>query len=88
MGKYEGASRVALKPKTTEQTAALLRHCNERRLAVVPQASSCHGGIAVLLCWCGRVCLGGVKTPSTLPPLAVTLTGWQHWAGGRLSARV
>lgn len=38
MGKYEGASRVALKPKTTEQAAALLRHCFERRLAVVPQA--------------------------------------------------
>ena len=39
MGKYEGASRVALKPRTTEQAAALLRHCNQRRLAVVPQAS-------------------------------------------------
>jgi FAD/FMN-containing dehydrogenase len=38
MGKYQGASRVALKPKSTEQAAALLRHCNERRLAVVPQA--------------------------------------------------
>lgn len=37
MGKYEGASRVALKPRSTEQAAALLRHCNERRLAVVPQ---------------------------------------------------
>ena len=40
MGKYEGASRVALKPRTTEQVVALLRHCNERRLAVVPQASA------------------------------------------------
>lgn len=37
MGKYEGASRVALKPRSTEQAAVLLRHCNERRLAVVPQ---------------------------------------------------
>ena len=37
MGKYEGQSRVALKPHTTEQAAALLAHCDRRRLAVVPQ---------------------------------------------------
>lgn len=40
MGKYEGASRVALKPRSTEQVSAILRHCNERRLAVVPQVCS------------------------------------------------
>jgi FAD/FMN-containing dehydrogenase len=39
LGKYKGSTRVALKPKTTEQAAAILRHCNARRLAVVPQAS-------------------------------------------------
>jgi FAD/FMN-containing dehydrogenase len=38
MGKYRGASRVALKPKTTAQVSAVLAHCNQRRLAVVPQA--------------------------------------------------
>jgi FAD/FMN-containing dehydrogenase len=38
MGKYRGASRVALKPKTTAQVAAVLAHCNARHLAVVPQA--------------------------------------------------
>ncbi|KAL4440007.1 hypothetical protein ABPG75_003008 [Micractinium tetrahymenae] len=40
MGKYQGASRVALKPRSTEQVSALLRHCNERRLAVVPQGGN------------------------------------------------
>ena len=38
--KYTGASRVALKPKTTAQVAALLSHCNARRLAVVPQGGN------------------------------------------------
>ena len=38
MGKYEGRSaRVALRPRSTEHAAALLRHCHERCLAVVPQ---------------------------------------------------
>ena len=46
MGKYRGASRVALKPHSTEQAAAVLHHCNERRLAVVPQASCCCCGEA------------------------------------------
>ena len=40
MGRYEGKSRVALRPKTTEQVSKLLAHCNERRLAVVPQVST------------------------------------------------
>jgi D-2-hydroxyglutarate dehydrogenase len=31
---------VALKPKSTEQVAALLRHCHDRRLAVVPQGGN------------------------------------------------
>ncbi|EFN52862.1 hypothetical protein CHLNCDRAFT_26350 [Chlorella variabilis] len=48
MGKYEGAARVALKPKTREQAAAVLRHCNERRLArgvgLVPALSLLQGG--------------------------------------------
>ena len=37
MGKYKGASRLALRPKTTEQVSQLLAHCNRRQLAVVPQ---------------------------------------------------
>ena len=38
--KYRGASRVALKPKTTAQVSAVIAHCNERRLAVVPQGGN------------------------------------------------
>ena len=40
MKKYKGASRLALRPKTTEQVAHILRYCNERRLAVVPQGGN------------------------------------------------
>lgn len=40
MGKYEGTSRLALKPHTTEQVSAILQHCNARRLAVVPQGGN------------------------------------------------
>ena len=29
-----------LKPETTEEVAAIMRHCNERRLAVVPQGGN------------------------------------------------
>ena len=38
--KYKGASRVALKPKTTQQVSQILAHCNQRRLAVVPQGGN------------------------------------------------
>ena len=38
--KYKGSSKLLLKPKTTEEVSALLRHCNERRLAVVPQGGN------------------------------------------------
>lgn len=34
--KYQGNSKLALKPKTTDEIAAVLKYCNERRLAVVP----------------------------------------------------
>jgi D-2-hydroxyglutarate dehydrogenase len=40
MGKYEGHSQVALKPRTTEQVSQLLSHCHSRRLAVVPQGGN------------------------------------------------
>ncbi|KXZ53063.1 hypothetical protein GPECTOR_8g57 [Gonium pectorale] len=38
--KYVGRSRVALKPRTTEQVSELLRYCSSRRLAVVPQGGN------------------------------------------------
>lgn len=40
MRKYKGTSRVLLLPRTTQQVAAVLRHCNARRLAVVPQGGN------------------------------------------------
>lgn len=40
MGKYEGKSRLALKPQTTEQVSQILKHCNNRQLAVVPQGGN------------------------------------------------
>lgn len=32
-----GDSKVVLRPKTTEEVSAVLKHCNERKLAVSPQ---------------------------------------------------
>ena len=40
MRKYEGSSRVLLLPRTTQQVSLILRHCNDRRLAVVPQGGN------------------------------------------------
>ena len=39
MGKYEGKSRVALKPHNTKQVSQILKYCSDQQLAVVPQAS-------------------------------------------------
>eukprot|EP01111_Echinosteliopsis_oligospora_P009586 TRINITY_DN2836_c0_g1_i2.p1 TRINITY_DN2836_c0_g1~~TRINITY_DN2836_c0_g1_i2.p1 ORF type:complete len:150 (+),score=24.44 TRINITY_DN2836_c0_g1_i2:324-773(+) len=40
MNKYKGNSKVALRPKTTEQISAILKHCHSRSLAVVPQGGN------------------------------------------------
>ncbi|KAK9797831.1 hypothetical protein WJX73_005363 [Symbiochloris irregularis] len=40
MGKYKGNSKLLLRPKTTQQTSDILKHCNDRRLAVVPQGGN------------------------------------------------
>ena len=37
MRKYMGRSALALRPSTTEEVCEILKHCNERKLAVVPQ---------------------------------------------------
>lgn len=37
---YRGCSQLMLKPKTTEEVSAILRHCNARKLAVCPQGGS------------------------------------------------
>ena len=38
--KFTGASKLMLKPTTTEQVSQILKHCNERKLAVVPQGGN------------------------------------------------
>lgn len=40
MKKYIGQSQLVLKPKTTEQVSEILKYCNERKLAVVPQGGN------------------------------------------------
>ncbi|CAL1687887.1 unnamed protein product [Lasius platythorax] len=35
-----GASRCVLKPKSTDEVSAILKYCNDRRLAVVPQSGN------------------------------------------------
>lgn len=34
--KFQGASKLVLKPSSTEEVSAILKHCNSRKLAVVP----------------------------------------------------
>ena len=34
--KFQGKAQLMLKPETTEEVSAILRHCNERKLAIVP----------------------------------------------------
>jgi FAD/FMN-containing dehydrogenase len=38
--KYRGNSSAVIKPKTSEEVAAILKYCNERKLAVVPQGGN------------------------------------------------
>lgn len=40
MKKYRGASPAAILPATTDQVSRVLRHCNERGIAVVPQGGN------------------------------------------------
>lgn len=37
MNKWSGASSLVLRPASTEQVSQILKHCNSRKLAVVPQ---------------------------------------------------
>ena len=52
MKKYQGASRLLLRPTTTEQVSRIIAHCHARSLAVVPQVGcgKCgHEGIRYVL---------------------------------------
>lgn len=40
MKKYIGQSKLVLKPKTTDQVSKILKYCNEKKLAVVPQGGN------------------------------------------------
>ncbi|KAL7820170.1 hypothetical protein V8C44DRAFT_73803 [Trichoderma aethiopicum] len=40
MHKYRGQSRLVLKPASTDEVSQILRYCNERKLAVVPQGGN------------------------------------------------
>lgn len=37
---FLGASQVVLRPKSTEEVSAILKYCNEKKLAVVPQGGN------------------------------------------------
>ena len=37
IGKYQGKSDILLQPRSVSEVAAVLQHCNKRKLAVVPQ---------------------------------------------------
>lgn len=40
MRKYVGGSKVLLRPRTTQQVSEVLRYCNSKKLAVVPQGGN------------------------------------------------
>ncbi|CAE6449314.1 unnamed protein product [Rhizoctonia solani] len=40
LGKYHGRSKLVLKPKTTAEVSAILKHCYSRKLAIVPQGGN------------------------------------------------
>jgi FAD/FMN-containing dehydrogenase len=40
MRKYRGQTTLVVRPKSTEDVSKILKHCNERKLAVVPQGGN------------------------------------------------
>ena len=38
--KYQGRSTIVLRPQSTQEVSSILKYCNERRIAVVPQAGN------------------------------------------------
>ncbi|KAL0088604.1 hypothetical protein F4703DRAFT_1941787 [Phycomyces blakesleeanus] len=40
MNKFRGKSQLALKPKTTQQVSAIMKYCNDQKIAVVPQGGN------------------------------------------------
>lgn len=40
MGKYKGHSQCVLKPRSAEEVSKILKYCNEKGIAVVPQGGN------------------------------------------------
>lgn len=40
MGRYRGSATLALRPRDTESVSRILRYCNERKIAIVPQGGN------------------------------------------------
>ncbi|KAI7863362.1 hypothetical protein BDF14DRAFT_1844475 [Spinellus fusiger] len=40
MNKFRGKSSLVLKPKTTEQVSAIMKYCNDQKIAIVPQGGN------------------------------------------------
>ena len=40
MNKYRGHTKLVLRPKSTEEVSQILKYCNEKKLAVVPQGGN------------------------------------------------
>ncbi|CAM9828442.1 unnamed protein product [Ectocarpus sp. 12 AP-2014] len=79
MKKYRGASPAAVLPSNTDQVSRLLRHCNERRIAVVPQGGNTGlvgGSVPAGRAGVGEVVLSTsrMKSVVSFDPLAGVLT--------------
>eukprot|EP00002_Diphylleia_rotans_P038212 TRINITY_DN866_c0_g1_i9.p1 TRINITY_DN866_c0_g1~~TRINITY_DN866_c0_g1_i9.p1 ORF type:complete len:261 (+),score=42.83 TRINITY_DN866_c0_g1_i9:73-855(+) len=40
MNKFKGSSKLALRPRSADEVSKILRYCNEKKLAVVPQGGN------------------------------------------------
>lgn len=40
MNKYKGRSQCVIKPKSTQELASIVKYCNEKRIAIVPQGGN------------------------------------------------
>lgn len=79
MKKYHGAAPAAIVPGNTEEVSRLLRHCNERRIAVVPQGGNTGlvgGSVPAGRAGVGEVVLSTsrMKSVVSFDPLAGVLT--------------
>jgi FAD/FMN-containing dehydrogenase len=61
MNKYHGKSQVVIKPRTTEEVAAVVRYCSENTIAVVPQGGNT--GLVGESPWCVLLLTTGGGVP-------------------------